>query len=160
MVPKNIWFEVLTKEQALEVSRQGDDVVAIRRVGGNSGKVLEGLNHTESTTYFFGLLQPWVRTFLQERKWSLYNNRTAGAKSISIPEILWELTQVPISPVSRVASERKTAKQINMDGWDVDIWNDDCVKGARYLPNECIDLMICDPPFGSADKSPFIQNDL
>ena len=159
VVPKNIWFEVLKKEDAIKAHSKGNDILAMRRVGGNSGQVLEGLNHNEDTTYFLRLLEPWVRTFLQDRQWHLYNSRTAGAKSISISEILRELERVSVKPISRVASTGKIVKRIKTDGWDVNIWNDDCVKGAKYLPDECIDLLICDPPFGSADELPSIHND-
>jgi modification methylase len=84
----------------------------------------------------------------------LYNNRTVGVKSISIPEILRELAQVAISPVSRVVhtpQSKVPAKSMHMEGWDIKIWNEDCVQGAACLPDACIDLLICDPPFGSCE---------
>jgi modification methylase len=115
---------------------------------------LEGLDHTESTTYFLRLLQPWIRDFLHERHWDLYNTRTVGVKSISIPEILQELEHVATAPVSRgvqTPPSKVPAKSMHMEGWDIKIWNKDCVQGAACLPDACIDLLICDPPFGSCE---------
>ena len=50
VVPKNMWFELLTQEEALESHRQGSNVVALRRVGSNSGEVLEGPPQSAETS--------------------------------------------------------------------------------------------------------------
>lgn len=90
-VPKNIWFDKLTKKEALQ---QGDTkVFAIRRVGWNSGHLLIGLDYNENSTYF---LKPKVKKLksLVKQIDLKYIDCTSGVRSISIPEILLELERL------------------------------------------------------------------
>lgn len=77
------YFEVVDKTQAQ---------YAIRRVGGKAGKVLDGLNHSETSTYFvkmddiikneIDLLYPKIKQIAEQ---------TVGVRSITLQEISWLL---------------------------------------------------------------------
>lgn len=68
---------------------------ALRRVGGKSGKILEGLDHSKSSTYFFKELQPGVKKALLEIQDELVKQSqyTAGVRSISKNEINFYLNR-------------------------------------------------------------------
>lgn len=65
----------------------------MRRVGGNAGKILDGLNHSKSSTYFIKGLTPNLKEIII----SLYPtikkeaSKTAGVRSISLNEIIYIL---------------------------------------------------------------------
>ena len=60
---------------------------AMRRVGGNAGKILDGLEHSKSSTYFFKEMRTGVKEFLQTVDFENIRNNTAGVRSISQLEI-------------------------------------------------------------------------
>lgn len=79
--PENTYFDVCNKEVA---------DLAIRRVGGKAGKVLDGLEHNENSTYF-------IKSKVDNLKEKLDNvyvdlkevaSNTAGVRSISVSEIV------------------------------------------------------------------------
>lgn len=79
----NCWF-VLDKD---------NPDFCVRRVGGNAGKVLDGINHSKSSTYFIKGLTPNLKELII----SLYPaikeeaSKTAGVRSISLEEIIYIL---------------------------------------------------------------------
>lgn len=80
VVVDNKLFERVTKEDA---------EYSIRRVGGKAGKVLDGVNHSSSTTYFVRDLQEGVRG-LVESNYPLIReeaSKTVGVRSITTDEI-------------------------------------------------------------------------
>lgn len=60
---------------------------AMRRVGGRAGQVLEGLDHSESSTYFFKEVKRGCKELLQNANFEEIRNNTAGVRSISQLEI-------------------------------------------------------------------------
>lgn len=63
--------------------------LALRRVGGRTGEVLPGTNHSPTTTYFIRLVSrpDEIRTFLQGYDWSSIRDNTAGVRSLSKREL-------------------------------------------------------------------------
>lgn len=66
---------------------------AIRRVGGKSGKILDGFDHTLTSTYFVKSDIPDIKEILQAIDFSDIVNNTAGVKSLSKKEILLAIHQ-------------------------------------------------------------------
>lgn len=64
--------------------------IAMRRVGGNAGKVLEGTDHTESSTYFLKILniKGDVASKLEGLDLSYERDNTVGVKSVAKHEII------------------------------------------------------------------------
>lgn len=75
----NKWVEFTSKNKATH---------AIRRVGGKSGKLLDGLDHNESSTYFIKEKVEGVIHVLRDADFSAIVNSTAGVRSISKREIV------------------------------------------------------------------------
>lgn len=83
IVDENKYFTLSTKQEATH---------AIRRVGGRSGCILEGLDHSESSTYFVKMensiaeslkvLYPYIKEMA---------SRTAGVRSITLKELTYIL---------------------------------------------------------------------
>lgn len=83
IVDETKYFTLTTKQDATH---------AIRRVGGKSGCVLEGLNYSESSTYFVKMensvaeslkvLYPYIKEMA---------SRTAGVRSITLKELTYIL---------------------------------------------------------------------
>lgn len=71
----------------IEFTTKDNADIAVRRAGGNAGKVLEGLNHTESSTYFIKLLTDDALEKLKNIDLTI-TNQTAGIKSISKEELI------------------------------------------------------------------------
>lgn len=66
---------------------------AMRRVGGRAGQILKGLDHSESSTYFFKEVQRGVKDCLKDADFEDTRNNTAGVRSISQLEIFEYLEQ-------------------------------------------------------------------
>lgn len=85
---KNTWFTLATPASA---------DFAMRRVGGRAGKILDGTNHTVSSTYFIKSISrapqdiEELKTVLSYLDFSKYIEATAGVRSLSQGEILVEL---------------------------------------------------------------------
>ena len=77
------WIEFTTKDKAN---------VAVRRVGGKAGQVLDGLNHSETSTYFIKADDIAIKAL------KLINldvvEHTAGVRSISMNELCKEVNKV------------------------------------------------------------------
>ena len=93
----SIWIK--TTEEQLYNSKKNSSLfifttkedadIAVRRVGGKTGKVLEGLEHSESTTYFIKILKDYEKVYLAFKSITLdIINDTAGVRSISKPELI------------------------------------------------------------------------
>ena len=67
--------------------------IAIRRAGGKAGKVLEGLEHSKSSTYFIALPQKYLKK-IQQLEPSKDVNNTAGVKSISKSELITNIEKL------------------------------------------------------------------
>lgn len=78
------WIEFVDKRDA---------DIAIRRVGGRAGQVLDGLNHTESSTYFVKVKHEKVYCALKLIDLSVVE-KTSGVKSISRFELCFELNKI------------------------------------------------------------------
>lgn len=83
---RNIYLKEVVKQEA---------EFALRRVGGKAGKILEGLDHSESSTYFFKELKPGVKDVLKQLQSELVKQSqyTAGVRSISKNEINYFLSR-------------------------------------------------------------------
>lgn len=79
-----------TTSKYIEFTTKDNADVALRRAGGKAGQLLEGLNHTASSTYFIKLLSDDALTKLQNLDLTIVN-QTAGVKSISKEEIYKQL---------------------------------------------------------------------
>lgn len=81
----NCWF-VLDKD---------NPNFCVRRVGGKAGKVLEGLNHSPSSTYFIRGLTPNLKDIIMNLYPKLKDeaSKTAGVRSLSIEEIIYILNK-------------------------------------------------------------------
>ena len=77
----------LFEEKYLKFVTKSEADFAIRRVGGNAGKVLQGLEHNPSTTYFCKELMPNTKNIIEGIDFSQIANATAGVRSISKLEI-------------------------------------------------------------------------
>lgn len=84
--PYNRWFELVTDQSQVDF--------CLRRVGGKSGQILEGFNHSKSSTYFIKSKVPNLKQLLNQIDFSPIVNNTAGIKSLSITEILLELNKL------------------------------------------------------------------
>ena len=84
---ENIWFEEVPKSEA---------EFCVRRVGGKAGTILEGLNHSESSTYFLKELCHGVKEKIKSLEGVLKeeSQNTAGVRSISKKEICYFLQNV------------------------------------------------------------------
>ncbi len=78
------YIEFTTKDKA---------TVAVRRAGGKAGQILEGLNHSEVSTYFIKVKDPTVLNVLRVIDLTVVNN-TAGVKSISKHELCFEVNKI------------------------------------------------------------------
>jgi hypothetical protein len=79
------WIEFTDKESA---------DVAVRRAGGRAGQLLDGTNHTESSTYFLKIKNANVLTAIKLIDISKYIDNTAGVKSISKLELCKEINRI------------------------------------------------------------------
>ncbi len=70
-----------------------DADICVRRAGGKAGKLLVGLNHSESSTYFIKAHSNLVVKAMQLINLTCVDN-TAGVKSISKNELMCELNKV------------------------------------------------------------------
>ena len=70
--------------------------IAIRRAGGKAGKLLDGVDHSESSTYFIKIHKniKEVRRAFRLMDIEKYVNNTAGVKSISKGEIFTEMNKI------------------------------------------------------------------
>lgn len=84
--PYNKWF-VLVKDESLAD-------LCVRRAGGKAGQILNGFNHTKSSTYFMKSKVPNLKSLLIQIDFSNIVNNTVGIKSLSITEILLELDKI------------------------------------------------------------------
>jgi len=67
--------------------------VAVRRAGGKAGQVLDGLEHSETSTYFIKVEDDTVLNVLRVIDLSVVEN-TAGVKSISKHELCFEVNKI------------------------------------------------------------------
>lgn len=67
--------------------------IAVRRAGGKAGQILEGLNHTESSTYFIKLLHKDALLCIKLIDTKVAED-TAGVKSISKQEIIKQTNNI------------------------------------------------------------------
>jgi len=93
-----IWIKQTTPRQCLntkknnpyfEFTTQENATAAIRRAGGKAGKLLEGLEHTKSSTYFVKELMPGLKQALLDCEEIIHivATSTAGVKSVSKMEL-------------------------------------------------------------------------
>ena len=68
--------------------------VAVRRVGGRAGQVLEGLDHSLESTLFIKINNPKANIALKLMNIDKYINNTAGVRSISKKEIEHEVEKI------------------------------------------------------------------
>ena len=78
------WFDYVTKENAN---------ISVRRVGGKAGQILDGIDHSDTTTYFIKTKHKMVKKALQLINLSVVNN-TAGVRSISKSELCYEVNKI------------------------------------------------------------------
>jgi len=78
----NPYIEFVTKDDA---------DICIRRAGGKAGQVLEGLEHSESSTYFIKILDQRVHNIINNLNFSSIKDNTAGVRSVSKYELVEEL---------------------------------------------------------------------
>ena len=80
-------------------TNKGDADIALRRVGGKAGKILEGLNHSASSTYFLKSLTTkedlCYKLKTIEDKLLSESVKTAGVRSVSEDEIVYWLNKQP-----------------------------------------------------------------
>lgn len=81
---ENIFLEFISKEEA------STDTLCIRRAGSRAGRVLEGTDHSASSTYFANPIHPMVREYLKDINLDVACY-TVGQKSISKEELIREL---------------------------------------------------------------------
>jgi len=79
------YFEFTTKDKC---------DFCVRRAGGKSGQILEGIDHTESSTYFIKAKNDYVKKAFQIYDYKKYTDNTAGVKSISKHEIIEEIDRI------------------------------------------------------------------
>ena len=84
--PTNVWFDL--------VKDVDDADFCLRRVGGKSGQILNGFDHTKSSTYFIKQKVDNLQQLLNQIDFTEIVNNTVGIKSLSITEILIELSKL------------------------------------------------------------------
>lgn len=77
----------------LQFTTKEDAEFCIRRAGGRAGQLLDGVNHTESSTYFCKELKPGVKEAIPKINLSVVS-QTAGVKSISKKELVKLIKEV------------------------------------------------------------------
>lgn len=77
----------------LKIVKPRDADFAMRRVGGRAGQILEGLDHSESSTYFFKEMQEGVLEKLKAMDFEVRDD-TVGVRSLSQLEIFEYLEDV------------------------------------------------------------------
>jgi len=82
-LPKTDWITFTTKDNA---------DIAIRRAGGKAGQILEGIEHSESSTYFIKLNHRSALTALRFMNLAVVDF-TAGVRSISKTELINEFNK-------------------------------------------------------------------
>lgn len=84
---ENIWFKEVPKDQA---------DFCVRRVGGRAGKVLDGFEYSESSTYFLKELLPGTKEKIKavEKLLQEESKNTAGVRSVSKKEICYFLSKL------------------------------------------------------------------
>lgn len=80
-------IKVGSLEKYLKLVSPEEADFAMRRVGGKAGQVLEGFDHSPSSTYFFKEKVQGVKDCLKKADFSEIRNNTAGVRSISQLEI-------------------------------------------------------------------------
>jgi len=84
-IPKNIYFEKVKKENA---------DIAIRRVGGNAGKINEDIqNQNENSNYFLKIIHPRFFEIYDLIDFDIVRNNTSGIRSISLNELIILLSE-------------------------------------------------------------------
>ena len=73
----------------------------VRRVGGRAGQLLEGVDHSVSSTYFCRANFWWVKDAINDLDLSFVNN-TAGVRSISKYELQSKLLEIGVSKYGHV----------------------------------------------------------
>ena len=87
-IPKE---EVVCKWISFVSKDEGD--IAVRRAGSKAGKVLDGLNHSKTSTYFIKIHHPLVIKAIKLIDLNVVNH-TAGVRSISKSELCNEINKV------------------------------------------------------------------
>jgi hypothetical protein len=92
---KNTKREVIPKAECkwIEFTSKENADIAVRRAGGRAGQLLDGINHSESSTYFIKVKHPLVTKAIKLIDLSCIDN-TAGVRSISTNELCNELNKV------------------------------------------------------------------
>lgn len=75
------------------VDKSSEHDICVRRAGGKAGQIVEG-DLTPSSTYFLKLVDPRVIHALHIYDYSKYVNNTAGVKSISKHELIFEIDRI------------------------------------------------------------------
>jgi len=83
--PRNKWFELVSPSDA---------EFCVRRVGGRAGQVLDGLDHSKTSTYFIKPKVKGLKETIASLDFDPYVNATVGVRSLSITEILIELDKL------------------------------------------------------------------
>jgi len=93
------WVEVVNKNESPDI--------CVRRAGGKAGQILDGLDHTESSSLFFKIKKDKdsvLKAFnLMDIK--KYIDNTAGVKSISKNEIFLEINRIMSILVKKIIKE-------------------------------------------------------
>ena len=77
----------------IEFTTKGYADLAVRRAGGKAGQILDGLEHSETSTYFIKVKSDEVIKAIRLIDLSVIDN-TAGVRSISKPELCYEINKV------------------------------------------------------------------
>lgn len=76
-----------TTSEFIEFTTKECADIAVRRAGGKAGQILDGLDHSKSSTYFIKLLRPDSLSRIQSINLDVAGN-TVGVKSISKHELI------------------------------------------------------------------------
>lgn len=87
IIKNNVWFDIVKPNEA---------DLAIRRAGGQAGKVLDGLDYKRCSTYFIRSKHPLLEQYLRKSEdyFRKMASNTVGARSISLVEIILHLNSI------------------------------------------------------------------
>ncbi len=88
-------------EAVVEFVKPAEAEFCIRRVGGRAGQLLDGLDHSVSSTYFCRAKFWWVKDAVNDLDLGFVNN-TAGVRSISKYELQSKLIEIGVKKYGHV----------------------------------------------------------
>jgi len=108
------WVQVVDKKNSPDI--------CIRRTGGRAGQVLDGLEHTESSSLFFKIKKDYDLVIKAFNLMNIekYINNTAGVRSISKNEIFLEINRIMLILTKTTETLKKPITEIDNESKNIE----------------------------------------